>query len=246
MTDSIAEKARKKIFSILITMLIAFNVSAAETIEDAWKAYGKKNYTEAINIFKTIALNGNDEAQFYLGMLYQEGQEIKQDYVEAIKWYKLAAAKEVGMAYLAQVKLGEMYAKGQGVNQDYVEAAKWYKLAAFNGNASARFNLADMYENGQGVKQDYSEAILWYKLVAAQTGPLAPIALYRLGLIYQKGLGVVQDFTIAHMWFNLSASKGYARAITNRDLVAEKMTPQQLSTSQKLARECEDKKYNGC
>ena len=45
-----------------------------------------------------------------------------QDYVEAIKWYRLAA--EQGYAD-AQNYLGVAYDSGDGVEQDFVEAVKW-------------------------------------------------------------------------------------------------------------------------
>ena len=61
-----------------------------------------------------------------------------QDFVQAVKWYRLAA--EQGDAY-AQYTLGLMYAKGQGMPQDFVQAVKWYRLAAEQGAASAQFNL---------------------------------------------------------------------------------------------------------
>jgi len=48
------------------------------------------------------------------------------------------------------------------------------------------------------------------------------------------------------MWWNISASNGDKSAVKNRDIVAKKMTPADISTAQKLARECVEKKYKGC
>jgi len=58
--------------------------------------------------------------------MYYNGQGVPQDYVQAVKWYRLAA--EQGVAN-AQVNLGVMYVNGQGVPRDYVQAVKWYNLA---------------------------------------------------------------------------------------------------------------------
>ena len=96
-------------------------------------------------------------------MTAAEGEE--QDFVEAVKWYRLAAAQ--GNA-AAQFNLGLMYEEGQGVEQDYAEAVKWYRLAAEQGNAAAQFNLGLMYYNGRGVPEDYIEAFAWFNLAAAQ------------------------------------------------------------------------------
>jgi TPR repeat protein len=59
--------------------------------------------------------------------MYYKGNGVPQDYVEAVKWFRLAAAH--GNAE-AQSNLGVMYYKGNGVPQDYVQAYKWFSLAA--------------------------------------------------------------------------------------------------------------------
>lgn len=87
-----------------------------------------------------------------------------QDYVEAVRWYRLAAKQ--GLAD-ARYNVGAMYTNGQGVPQDYVEAVRWYRLAAEQGHAYAQNNLGVMYANGQGVPLDHATAHMWYKIAAA-------------------------------------------------------------------------------
>jgi TPR repeat protein len=91
--------------------------------------------------------------------------------------------------------------------------------------------------------QDHAEAVKWYKLSAAQG--LAD-AQYNLGSMYYNGQGVVQDYVRAHMWFNLVAAKGDADAVKNREVVAAKMTTQQIAAAQKLAGECQARDYKNC
>ena len=55
--------------------------------------------------------------------------------------------------------------------------------------------------------------------------------------MYALGLGVPQDYVHAHMWISLAAAQGDADAVNNRDIVAAKMTPDQIAEAQKLARE---------
>ena len=56
-----------------------------------------------------------------------------------------------------------------------------------------------------------------------------------------RGDGVPKDGVQAHMWFNLAASRmtGADREIAaeNRDSVADRMTPEDRSEAQRLARE---------
>jgi uncharacterized protein len=76
-----------------------------------------------------------------------------------------------------------------------------------------------------------------------------PEAQSNLGVMYKHGQGVPQDYVRAHMWFNLATSRFPAsekesreKAEKNRDRVASKMTPAQITETQKLAREWKPKK----
>ena len=56
----------------------------------------------------------------------------------------------------------------------------------------------------------------------------------------------MQDYTRAHMWFNLAAVTGDSVSVKNRDIVAKRMTPQQIAEAQKLARECQARNFKNC
>jgi len=97
---------------------------------------------------------------------------------------------------------------------------------------------------GMGVPEDYKTAMKWYRLAAEQGNASAQT---NLGNAYGMGKGVIQDNVYAHMWLNIAASSGESKnASKNRDIVAKRMTPADISTAQKLARECVRKKYKGC
>ena len=173
---------------------------------------------------------------------YQKGLDAYQrgDYATALREWKPLA--EQGNAS-AQYNLGLMYEKGLGTPQIYNTAVNWYRIAAEQGNALAQFNLGVMYEKGLGVPQNDKTAVKWYRLSAKQGDADAQ---YNLGLMYDKGQGVPQDYVRAHMWFNIAASSGDKDASQNRYIVAQRMTPSQIETAQKLARECVKKNYKGC
>ncbi len=63
--------------------------------------------------------------------MYSYGQGVRQDYVEAAKWYRKAAAQG---NIIAQYNLGVMYLKGQGVRQSKIVAKEWFKKACANGD----------------------------------------------------------------------------------------------------------------
>ncbi len=64
--------------------------------------------------------------------------------------------------------------------------------------------------------------------------------------MYGEGVGITQDYVRAHMWFNLAASKGNKKGSESREEVTKKMTPAQIAEAQKMARDCEKKKYKNC
>ena len=153
------------------------------------------------------------------------------DYATALsEWRPLTEAGDAD----AQFNLGLMYDEGWGVAQDSAEAARLYRWAAEQGHASAQYNLGLLYANGWGVAQDDAEAAKWWRLAAEQGDADAQ---NDLGHMYRNGDGVAQDQVQAHMWFNLAAAQGYEYATENRYLVAERMTPADISEAQRLARE---------
>ena len=63
--------------------------------------------------------------------MYEKGRGVKQDYVEAVKWYRKAA--EQGHAK-AQFILGGLYLLGEGVQVNKSLAKEWLGKACDNGD----------------------------------------------------------------------------------------------------------------
>jgi TPR repeat protein len=80
--------------------------------------------TDQLTRIRRLAEEGDSEAQFDLGYVYEEGDGVPQDDAEAARWYRKAA--EQGNAD-AQFNLGYMHREGRGVPQDFVEAARCYR-----------------------------------------------------------------------------------------------------------------------
>jgi hypothetical protein len=179
---------------------------AEAQMSEAKAAYGRGDYTTSLMLWRPLADRGIAGAQNDLGVMYDNGQGVPQDYAEATRWFHKAA--DQGLAG-AQNSLGLMYEKGEGVSQDYAEAAKWYRKAAEQGLAQAQVNLAFVYTNGQGVPQDYAEAMRWLRKAADQGDANAE---NDLGLMYEKGQGAAQDYAEAVKWYRKAADQGLAGA----------------------------------
>ena len=94
---------------------------------------------------RRAAEEGNPEAQFSLGELYEEGQLISEDFAQTVEslleWYGRAA--EQGHVD-AQFNLGRMYADGEGVAQDYVLAHMWLNLSTSRTSGDEHKDEAEM------------------------------------------------------------------------------------------------------
>ena len=136
-----------------------------------------------------------------------------------------------------------MYRNGWGVSQDYKEAVRWYTMAAEQDYAIAQFNLGAMYENGEGVPQNYKEAVRLYTLAAEQGHAKAQS---NLGVMYRNGEGVFAEFVTAHMWFKIAANNGNELAAENREKLEKRMTSEDISKAQAMARVCMISNYEKC
>ena len=103
-----------------------------------------------LEAYRKAAEQGDATAQFNLGVIYDNGRGVPQDFKQAVAWWRKAA--EQGHVD-AQYNLGVRYGNGQGVPQDYQRAYAWFLKAAEQGDAKAQYNLGWMYGNGQGVPQ---------------------------------------------------------------------------------------------
>ncbi len=129
------------------------------SLDKGVEAANKGDYVAAVAEWRPLAEQGLAEAQYNMGLMYDEGQGVSQDYKEAFKWYILSA--EQGDVK-AQYNLGVMHYNGKGVVQDYSEALKWWRLAAEQDRAEAQFNLGVMYHKGEGVTKNNLISHMWH------------------------------------------------------------------------------------
>ena len=140
-------------------------VAVAGPFDNALAAAERGEYATALRLLRPLADQGDADAQYNLGVMYNNGDGVPQDYAEAMKWHRKAANQGNGNA---QFNLGFMYDRGRGMRQNYAEAVKWYRLAANQGVAVAQYKLGLIYHDGQGVPRDYVQAHMWFSLAASQ------------------------------------------------------------------------------
>ncbi|MGM0914487.1 MAG: peptidoglycan-binding protein [Pseudomonadota bacterium] len=86
---------------------------ASADYSDGMRYYERQDYRQALQEFDTAARQGDTDAQYMLGRLHEAGNGTAQDFVQAHKWYNLAAARGHAHAAEARDALAERMTSGQ-------------------------------------------------------------------------------------------------------------------------------------
>ncbi len=97
---------------LFILVLLLISPASAQDYVTAFNAYLRGDYALAEREFRPLAERGNVLAQYKLGLMYNNGEGVPQDFREAVNWFNRAAV--LGYAP-AQSSLGVKFEKGQGV-----------------------------------------------------------------------------------------------------------------------------------
>jgi TPR repeat protein len=175
--------------------------------KNAADAFVAKDYVGAAGWYFRAAQQDDVTAERVLGVMYERGLGVPQDYSKALAWYRRAVASHSDAR--AENDLGHLYAHGWGVTQDLGAALSWYRKAAEQGYAEAEIHVGDAYAFGLGVALDYGQAMGWYQKAAAKGSGEAE---YDIGTLYQNGEGVRVDLDRARQWYEKAAGDDSAAA----------------------------------
>ena len=219
--------SQKMLLPLIVSLLFVLSATACSSLDGGNAAREDHDVVNAGPDVRMEAENGGAEAQFRLAIMYEQGQGVRQDYSQAVYWYRKAAQQgETG----AQHNLGLMYYAGRGVVQSFDQAVKWWKKAADQGEWASQYNLAVMYEIGRGVPVNHDESAIWFRK-AAEHGERR--AQHKLGVMYAEGKGVPQDYVQAYAWLTLADPDARER----RNSIEKEMSATQIEEAQKLSNE---------
>lgn len=125
----------------------------------------------------------DDKAQNTLGVWYYTGNNVKQDYARALKYWALAAKQNNPDA------IGNMamcYQQGKGIQKDSLKAAELYKKAIGKGNTSILKQLTELADN----QNDLFSSLLLHEL-------------------YSKGISVNRDQVKGQQYLKKAAAIGH-------------------------------------
>jgi len=129
---------KPRIRRLTTTLLLAASLLPAVSVadfNDGVVAHAMGDYERALQTLMPLAQTSDHAyAQYFIGVMFANGQGVERDYAAAAEWYRKAAEKGVAAA---QTKLGRLYAEGKGVPRDMEYAYAWYSVAAELGNGRA-------------------------------------------------------------------------------------------------------------
>lgn len=154
---------RMLVAAAAVTILGAAAGEAAE-VDQGLGDFRQGRFAEALQDWQAASAAGDARGALYVGVLYDSGLGVTQDYAKAMDWYRRAA--DAGSAAGA-FNIGVLHDSGLGVDKDPGEAASWYARAAAKGFGRAEYNLAMLYEAGAGVPRSRMRAAALYRSAAS-------------------------------------------------------------------------------
>lgn len=178
---------------------------------DGLRSYDAGNKKAAIEIWKRAALAGDVRSQYRLGEVFENGDKVLINYVEAHKWYNLAANNDL------QQCSGDFGSKEARQARDH--------------SREARDRLEDVMTN-RAITDAQRDVVSIYECKSDTR------SLYELARIYQKGSGLPQSSIDACRYYAVAAAKngpGSNEARDALDVLNQVLKPDQIDNCQREA-----------
>lgn len=116
-------------------------------------------YPKNLQLLLPFAKKGDAAAEYEIGNIYLEGQEVQKDISKGITWLKRSASRKYPKAAHA---LALLYLKGNGISINVQQGIKWLKVAATEGDKDAQAELGQAYHFGTwGLPVDHKQGSYW-------------------------------------------------------------------------------------
>jgi len=181
------------------------------------KMHGTAHREAAYACYLRAADMGLPDAQLAVADALAEGNGVRLDDGQALKWY--VAAADQGFAP-AQCALANLLAQGRGVAQDLNAAFDLYRKAARQFYAPAQVALSQLESSGLGRsasgrsrrKVGVTERRRDFSGWEQATAYADPYVKYCLGRMLELGLGVEQSDAVAAAWYVKAANQNSVEA----------------------------------
>lgn len=210
----------------IVLILVMFSYVFGNILNEADKAYAKKEYKTAIKLLQNACDKNMAVGCHNLALMYLNGSGVGVNLEKSALFFQKACDKKIAQSCQ---NLGLLYEKGLGVEQNYFKAVKMYKKSCDDKNLAGCENLAYMYENGLGVRQNLQKANEIYTKMCNKGNSNSCYRLYEfhntknknlafdfldkacltgksdacreIGVLYTEGVFIKQNFTEAKEYF---------------------------------------------
>lgn len=173
----------------------------------------EQDWTKAVEMLQRSADNGNADAQWELGLMYEYANHVGKDEVKALDLYRKSAdaGSPIGLYLVAHCyQHGIVVEENQAMSDSlYAQSFDQLMLLAPEEDIYVLNFVGSAYYWGDGVKADREKAFGYY-LTSAKKGN--PETQYKIGTCYETGQGTTQDSQQAMLWYRKSAEQGYPEA----------------------------------
>jgi len=210
---------------IFCSLMICTTHVRAAMLEDAQAAYDRQDYTTAFELWKILAGQGDAEAEFNLGMMYDYGFGVKQDATQAVDWFRRAAvqghvkaerhyeadnfAYHLGLPKVAQAKASDKVVAASALPPPLEKAPQpdAQNLAAIEPAAGKAPEPPIRLAPEPAVDTNDFQKLNDLASKGDATAQLKLGNIYALG-----GDGIPQDYEVAATWYAKAADQGNADA----------------------------------
>lgn len=142
--------------TLVLSVFLFANTNKLSLTDEGCSLINKKDYKNAKIKLEQATLNKECRGMFNLALIYINAHEVKQNYKEAMKYFKESLKYNcLNSAY----DIGAMYKNGEGVVRNINKAKEYYLIAANNNYALAQFELGKIY----GSEKKIEKFIFWAK-----------------------------------------------------------------------------------
>ncbi|MGA8049343.1 MAG: tetratricopeptide repeat protein [Burkholderiales bacterium] len=149
---------------------------ALADFEEGALAYRKGDFPAALKELEPLVAQGDAAAQFLAGSAYANAKPPLQDFAQAEKLLRAAAAQG---HIKAMVSLGELFLLYKQP-ADGKQAFEWYKMAAEHCDSEGQFWMGLGHFEGKSLAKDLPSAWMWFTLASLRGHLLAAATQHSL------------------------------------------------------------------
>ncbi|MCC4237582.1 sel1 repeat family protein [Vibrio anguillarum] len=203
-SENKSEKASKELADNkdLFPLWLKAEESDAYSIKKLGKLYWeKKEYKQSLKWYERC-VDSYKSCSFYIGLAFDNGYGVSQDYEKSIYWYTKSAGQDHGASAR---NLAWIYEEGKGVHIDKKKAFQWMKKSSET-NWLGQAELGRYYLFGIGTEKNTAKAFS----LLSEAAPHTKYASYNLARMYYYGDGLKQNYKKSYEYFSKASNQNHS------------------------------------